>query len=167
MFTSFIHLTPQEKDDIECLLKEAIPQGPEEWMRILIERKVKIPDRFANRYQLPFNQEVGFTEATRRVVKYSDALDAHNLKRVFVAEKNGQPIELNEVHVEAVLSPKMANARREVTPIPRLKSERMVPYVSIEDLESLVRRYGGTPELEALITNAWEGVVVQRLNDGQ
>lgn len=80
------------------------------------------------------------------------------MKRVFVAERNGTPIEANEVHVEAVSTLRMAHARMQVTPIPRLSSEKMVPYVSVETLEAFIAEHGGDPELEALIADAKEGL---------
>lgn len=158
MFILYKFLSSLEKVELDHKLRAAISQGAGEWTRILKEKEVLVDEHYVNGYGMAFSQEVEFQKAVQKVKQEAAQQEAESLKRVFVAEKNGQPIELNEVHVEAVSTPKIANARREITPTPRLKSERMVPYVSIEIVESLVRRYGGTPELEAMIAGAWEGV---------
>lgn len=84
------------------------------------------------------------------------------MNRVFVAERNGLPITLNEIHVEALPSPSMANARMQVTPIPRLKTERVVPYVSVLTLEDLLilsdQGSDLRDELVRLIADAMEGI---------
>lgn len=80
------------------------------------------------------------------------------MKRVFVAERHGQPIDMNGLHVEALPTTAMAAARLEVTPLVRLKTERMVPYVSVETLEAFLANDGSRDGLETLIIAAWAGV---------
>lgn len=81
------------------------------------------------------------------------------MKRVFVAEKSGVPIEINAVHVEAVATPRMAKARMAVTPIPRLDTEKMVAYISVDDLEELFKSHRLNPVwLERVIAEAREGL---------
>lgn len=81
------------------------------------------------------------------------------MKRVFVAERNGEPITFHGgFHVETVPSPVIAEARMEVTPIPRLKTERMMPYVSVDTLEAFVTSDGTLEGLQALIASAWQGI---------
>jgi len=86
------------------------------------------------------------------------------MKRVFVVEKDGVPIERDGgLHVETMPTPSMAKARMEVTPIPRLASEKIVPYVSVEDLEELLQKpqllvTALEDALQRLIAEAYEGL---------
>lgn len=74
------------------------------------------------------------------------------MKVVYVIEKNGVPMPWGGGYVvQTYQDPKFVEAWGQVTPIVRLKTERPVPYVSIETLQVIATSANPREALEALV----------------